>query len=38
MLAYAFLNELFNVFSILFHVKVCVWGYVELLKRKRVTI
>ena len=40
MLAYAFLNELFNVLkkSILFHVKVCVWGYVELLKRKRVTI
>ena len=38
MLAHALLNELFNVFSILFHVKVCVGAMLSLLKRKRVTI
>ena len=33
MLAHALLNELFDVFPVLIHVKVCVCrGYVELLK------
>ena len=32
MFAPALLYELFNVFPILFHVKVCVGGYIELQK------
>ena len=35
MLAHALLNELFNVLPILFHVKVYVWGYVELPKTRK---
>ena len=40
MLAHALLNELFNVFPILFHVKlkVCVGAMLSFQKRKRVTI
>ena len=38
MLAHALLNELFNVFPILFHVKVCVGTMLGFQKRKRVTI
>ena len=38
MLAYALLNELFNVFPILFHVEVCVGAMLSFQKRKRVTI
>ena len=38
MLAHALLNELFNVFSILFHVKVCIGAMLSFQKRKRVTI
>ena len=38
MLAHALLNELFNVFPILFHVKVCVGAMLNFQKRKRVTI
>ena len=38
MLAYALLNGLFNVFPILFHVKVCVGAMLNFQKSKRVTI
>ena len=38
MLAQALLNELFNVFPILFHVNVCVRAMLSFQKRKRVTI
>ena len=38
MLAHALLNELLNVFSILFYVKVCVGVMLSFQKRKRVTI
>ena len=39
MLAHALLNELFNVFPIFFHVKVCAVGaMLSFEKRKRVTI
>ena len=38
MLAHALLNELFNVFPILFHVKVRVGAMLSFKKRKRVTI
>ena len=38
MLAHALLNELFNVFPILIHVKVCVWAMLSFQKRKRVLV
>ena len=38
MLARSLLNELFDVFLILFHVKVCVGAMLSFKKRKRVTI
>ena len=38
MLVNALLNELFNVFPNLFHVKVRVWAMLNFQKRKRVTI
>ena len=38
MLAHALLNELFSVFPILFHDKVCVGAMLIFQKRKRVTI
>ena len=38
MLTHALLNELFNVFLILFRVKVCVGAMLSFQKRKRVTI
>ena len=38
MLAHALLNELFNVFLILFHVKVYIGTMLSFKKRKRVTI
>ena len=38
MLAHALLNELLKVFSILFHVKVCVGAMLRFQKRKRVTV
>ena len=31
-------NEFFDVFPLLFHVKVCVWAMLSFQKRKRVTI
>ena len=37
MLAHALLNELFNVFPILFHVKVCVGAVLSFQRRKIVT-
>ena len=37
MLAHASLNELFDLFPILFHVKVCVGAMMSFQKRKRVT-
>ena len=38
LLAHALLNELFNVFPILFHVKVCVGAMLFYQKPKRVAI
>ena len=38
MLAHALLNELFNVFPILLHVKVCVGAILSFQKRKKVTL
>ena len=38
MLAHALLNEMFNVFPILFHAKVCEGAMLSFQKRKRVTI
>ena len=38
MLAYALLNELLNVFPIMFHDKVCVGAMLSFQKRKRVTL
>ena len=38
MLANALLNELFNEFPILFHVKVCVGAMLSFQKRKRVLV
>ena len=38
MFVHAFLNELFNVFPILLHVKVCVEAMLSFQKRKRMTI
>ena len=38
MIAHALLKELFNVFPILFPVKVCVGATLSFQKRKRVTI
>ena len=38
MLAHALLNELFKVFPILFHVKVCVEAMLNFQKRKTVII
>ena len=38
MLAHDLLNELFNVFPILFHVKVCIGAMLSFQKRKGVTI
>ena len=38
MLAHALLDELFNVFPILFHVKVYIGAILSFQKRKRVTI
>ena len=38
MLAHALLNELFNVFPILFNVKVCVGDILSFQKPKRMTI
>ena len=38
MLAHALLNKMFNVFLILFHVKVCVGAMFSFQKRKKVTI
>ena len=37
MLAHALLNELFNVFPISFHVKVCVGAMLRFIKHIRVT-
>ena len=38
MLAHALLNELFKVFPILFHIKMCVGAMLSFQKRKRETI